>query len=110
MGETELSHDNSVKFSLWPAKMVEIKVLSLLEGCLDLIPSPSLSVKIQIVCGNYTQKSGIQIPAPEGQVFFPFSFHFQILHIKLQGHHIENEKDKTNWPSGAGIKTPDFWV
>ena len=26
MGETELSHDNSLKFSMWPAKIVEVKI------------------------------------------------------------------------------------
>ena len=53
-----------------------VKVEKILEGCLDLIPSPLPSMKIR--------KSGIRIPAPEGQkYFFPFSFHFQILHTKL---------------------------
>jgi hypothetical protein len=32
--------------------------------------------------GNYS-KIRVQIPAPEGQFFYPFSFHFQILPSKL---------------------------
>ena len=46
------------------------KVLSLLEGYLDLISSPSPSLKIQIKGRKIVQKSGVQIPAPEGQIVF----------------------------------------
>ena len=53
-----------------------VKVLSLFEGCVYLISSPSPSVKIQIKVGKIVQKSGVQIPAPEGQFFLPFFFSF----------------------------------
>jgi hypothetical protein len=59
------------------------KVLSLLKGCKYLIASPSPSVKIQIKGGKIVKKSWVQIPTPEGQYFYPSSFHFQILHTKL---------------------------
>ena len=39
-----------------------VKVLSLLEGCLYLISSPSPSVKIQTKGGKIFQKSGVRIP------------------------------------------------
>ena len=52
------------------------KVISFLEGCLDLILSPSTSLKIQIKVGKIVKKSGVQI------FFYPFSFHFQILQEK----------------------------
>ena len=68
----------------WGLFFIVIKVLSLLEGCLDLIFSPSPSVKIQIKGGKIVQNSGVQIPALEGQnCFVIFSFHFQILHTKM---------------------------
>ena len=51
-----------------------VKVEKILEGCLDLIPSPLPSMKIQIM---KIRKSGIRIPAPEGQKYFlPFFFSF----------------------------------
>ena len=46
-----------------------VKVLTLLEACLDLISGSSLHMKIQMM-GR--KKSGVQIPAPEGQNFCPF--------------------------------------
>ena len=63
-------------------KITIVKVLSLLEGCLYLISSPSPSLKIQIKGGKIVQKSRVQIPAPEGQVFLPFFFIFNILFYK----------------------------
>ena len=39
----------------------------------------SITFKIQIVGGNYTQKSGVHIPTPESHFFVFFSFNFQIL-------------------------------
>ena len=65
-------------------KHIPDKVEKILEGSLiDVIPSPLPSVKIQIMDGKI-RKSGVQIPALEGQKnIFPFSFHFQILHTKL---------------------------
>ena len=55
------------------------KVEKLYPPCLDLISSPSLSMKIQIMGRKITEKSGVQIQAPEGQnCFVIFSFHFQI--------------------------------
>ena len=56
--------------------LITIKVEKILEGCLDLIPSPLPFMKVQIM---EIRNSGIQIPALEGQI----SFHFQILHTKL---------------------------
>ena len=62
-------------------KHIPGKVENILGGYIDLIPSPLPSMKIQIM---KIRKSGIRIPAPEGQkYFFPFSFHFQILLTKL---------------------------
>ena len=46
------------------------KVLSLLEGYLDLILSPSTSLKIQIKGRNIVKKSVVQIPALEDQKKF----------------------------------------
>ena len=39
----------------------------------------SITFKIQIVGGNYTQKSGVHIPTPGSHFFVFFSFNFQIL-------------------------------
>ena len=59
------------------------KVLSIWEACFDMISGFSLSMKIQIRGENYW-KSGVRIPAPEGQtILCLFSVHFQILHKKL---------------------------
>ena len=64
--------------------MPHVKVLSLLEGCLDLISSPSPSVKIQIKGGKIVQKSGFQSPAPGGQIFLlPYLFSFSNPPYKL---------------------------
>ena len=57
------------------------KVLSLLEGCFDLIASPSPSMKIQIVGSKITKKPGVLILATEGQkkiVLFLFIVKFSI--------------------------------
>ena len=118
----------------------------------DLIILPSPSLKVLIMGGKNYWKSGVQIFTPEGKFFFvPFSFHFQILHIKLgifdfnsffdisfycleikclkcfidiwlvkqdikikDMHFLRKiwkwiEKgENLFWPSGAGIRTPDF--
>ena len=52
-----------------------IKVEKILEGCLDLIPTPLPSVKIQIM-GGKTRKSGVRIPAPEGKKKLSYFFSF----------------------------------
>ena len=59
------------------SKRLAGKVEKILEGCLDLIPSPLPSLKIQIM-GGKIRKSGARIPNPEGQkknlsFFFSFS-------------------------------------
>jgi hypothetical protein len=60
------------------------KVLSLLEACFDLISGSSLHIKNSNHGQENYWKSGVQIPAPEGQKnFVLFSFHLQILHKKL---------------------------
>ena len=60
------------------------KVLSLLEASFDSISGSSLSMKIQIMGGKITKKSWVQIPVLECQkIFVLFSFHFQILHTKV---------------------------
>ena len=48
--------------------------------CFDLILSPSLSMKIQIMGRENYRKSGFRILPSESQNFFvcPFSLHFQI--------------------------------
>ena len=57
------------------------KVLSLLEACFDLISSPSLSMKIQIMGGKIIENLEFKSPHPEGHNFFVLFF--QILHTKL---------------------------
>ena len=59
------------------------KVLSLVEACFDLISPSSLSMKIQIIGGKITENLVFKSPLPKGNIFCPFSFHFQILHKKL---------------------------
>ena len=77
---------------------IQGKVLSLLEGCLDLILSPSNSNK---GCKKYW-KSGVWILAPESQKFKKIcSFVWRIWKWKEKG-------QKHFWPSGPGIRTPDF--
>jgi hypothetical protein len=49
------------------------KVLSFLEACFDLISSPSLSMKIQIMGGKTTEKLGFKSPLRKVFSFF-FSF------------------------------------
>ena len=58
------------------------KVLSLLEACFDLISSPSLSMKIQIM-GRKITKNWVQISTPEGQTFF-YSFFLSIFKLFTQ--------------------------
>ena len=48
-----------------------LNVLSLLEGCLDLILSLSPSVKIQIVGGKYMLKTKVA-------AIFPLSYYFSL--------------------------------
>ena len=60
------------------------KFLSLSEPCLDLIRSPSLSMKIQIVGGNDNQKSRVQILAREGPIFLTFFFSFSNFPYKTE--------------------------
>ena len=60
------------------------KVLSLLEACFDLISSPSLSMKIQIMGRKITENLGFKSPLRKvKKIFCLFSFHFQILHTKV---------------------------
>ena len=63
------------------SKRLAGKVEKILEGCLDLIPSPLPSLKIQIM-GGKIRKSGARIPNPEGQKkimsLFLFIFKFSI--------------------------------
>ena len=54
-----------------------------LEGLPDLISSLSPYMKIQIKGGKIVQNSGVQIPAPKGQIFLLFFFNFQIPLTKL---------------------------
>ena len=57
---------------------VRIKVLSLLEACLDLILSPLLSMKIQIVGGKITENLGFKSPLQKVKMFlFFFLFIFK---------------------------------
>ena len=51
---------------IWKSNSQQHKVENILERCLDLIPSPLPSVKIQIM-GGKIRKPGVGIPAPEGQ-------------------------------------------
>ena len=55
---------------------VNCKVLSLLEGCLDLISSASLSMKIQIAGGNYTKNLGFKSPLRKVKFFFALFLFF----------------------------------
>ena len=63
------------------SKRLAGNVENILEGCLDLIPSPLPSLKIQIM-GGKMRKSGARIPNPEGQkkifALFLFIFKFSI--------------------------------
>ena len=60
------------------------KVLSFLEVCFDLILSPSLSMKIQIMGGKITENLGFKsLLRKVKNILSLFSFHFQILHTKL---------------------------
>ena len=73
------------------SKRLAGKVEKILEGCLDLIPSPLPSLKIQIM-GGKIRKSGARIPNPEGQkkilsfFFFSFSNSPYKLHIFVFNH------------------------
>ena len=60
-----------------------VKVLSFLEACFDLISSPSLSIKIQIMGGKITDNLGFKSPLRKVKIFVLFPFPFQILHKKL---------------------------
>ena len=58
-----------------------VKVLSLLEGCFDLISSPSPSIKIQIVGGKITENLGFESPLRKVKklfVLFLFIFKFSL--------------------------------
>ena len=72
--------------NIWRVRCREQVIsLFLLEACFDLISSPLSSFYENSNHGseNYL-KSGLRIPALEGQkIFCPFSVHFQILHKKL---------------------------
>ena len=59
------------------------KVLSPLEASSDLILGSSLSMKIKIMGGKITENLGFKSPLRKVKKIVLFSFHFQILHTKV---------------------------
>ena len=64
--------------------ILSCRVLTFLEACFDLILSPSLSMKIQIMGGKISENLGFKSPLRKvKKILFLFLFHFQILHTKM---------------------------
>jgi hypothetical protein len=77
---TSIFYVNSIFVSIF----ISVKVLSLLEGCLHLILSPSPSLKFKIKGGKIVQKSGVQIAALEDLSYFQLFKQVPDLHLTSQ--------------------------